>query len=83
MRRHPLGRSILGGEKTIRGLRRQDLLNYIETHYDPGQTVISIAGNFEQAQLDRLVERYFGKGRCQGGPHSTGVALLACMAVSC
>ena len=63
LRHHPLGRSILGGEKTIRGLRRQDLLNYIETHYDPGQTVISIAGNFEQAQLDLLVERYFGKGR--------------------
>ena len=61
--RHPLGRSILGREKTIGGLRRQDLLNYIETHYDPGQTVVSIAGNFEQATLDRLVARYFGKGR--------------------
>jgi predicted Zn-dependent peptidase len=60
--RHPLGRSILGREKTIRGLRRQDLLNYIETYYDPGQTVVSIAGNFEQAKLDRLVTRYFGKG---------------------
>ncbi|MDZ4855990.1 MAG: pitrilysin family protein [Nitrospirota bacterium] len=61
--RHPLGRSILGREKTIRGLRRQDLLNYIEPHYDPGKTVVSIAGNFEQAKLDRLVARYFGKGR--------------------
>ena len=61
--RHPLGRSILGREKTIKGLRRQDLLRYIETYYDPGQTVVSIAGNFEQAKLDRLVVRYFGKGR--------------------
>ena len=61
--RHPLGRSILGREKTIRGLRRQDLLSYIETHYDPGQTVVSIAGNFDQTKLDRLAARYFGKGR--------------------
>jgi predicted Zn-dependent peptidase len=61
--RHPLGRSILGREKTIRGLRRQDLLNYIEMYYDPGQTVVSIAGNFEQAKLDSMVTRYFGKGR--------------------
>jgi predicted Zn-dependent peptidase len=61
--RHPLGRSILGRAKTIGELRRQDLLNYIEAHYDPGQTVVSIAGNFEQATLDRLVARYFGKGR--------------------
>jgi predicted Zn-dependent peptidase len=62
LRRHPLGRSILGRERTISGLRRRDLLDYIETYYDPGQTVISIAGNFEQAKLDRLVARYFGKG---------------------
>ena len=59
---HPLGRSILGREKTIRGLRRQDLLNYIDTHYDPGQTVVSIAGNFEQAKVELLVARCFGKG---------------------
>ena len=72
LRRHPLGRSILGREKTIRGLRRQDLLNYIETHYDPGQTVVSIAGNFEQAQLDLLVERYFGKGRSVQVAHING-----------
>ncbi|NOS83348.1 MAG: insulinase family protein [Nitrospira sp.] len=62
LKRHPLGRSILGREQTISGLRRRDLLDYIETYYDPGQTVISIAGNFEQAKLDRLVARYFGKG---------------------
>ena len=63
LRRHPLGRPILGQEKTIRGIRRQDLLNYIETHYGPRQTVISIAGNFDQAHLDPMVARYFGKAR--------------------
>src|SRR5438309_10328504 len=72
LRRHPLGRSILGREKTIRGLRRQDLLNYIETYYDPWQTVVSIAGNFEQTKLARLVARYFGKGRASRAAHATG-----------
>ncbi len=61
--RHPLGRSILGREETIRGLRRQDLMDYIEAHYDPSQIVIAIAGNFEQAALERLVRRYFGNTR--------------------
>jgi predicted Zn-dependent peptidase len=61
--RHPLGRAILGREKTIRGLRRQDLLHYIHTHYDPAQTIVAIAGNFDQARLDPMVARYFGKGR--------------------
>jgi predicted Zn-dependent peptidase len=68
--RHPLGRSILGREKTIRELRRQDLLNYVEIHYDSGQTVVSIAGNFEQAKLDLLVARYFGKGRIAKVSHT-------------
>jgi predicted Zn-dependent peptidase len=70
--RHPLGRSILGREKTIRGLHRQDLLNYIETHYSPGKTVVSIAGNFEQAKLDSMVARYFGKGRATKTTYANG-----------
>ena len=70
--RHPLGRSILGREKTIRGLRRQGLTDYVEAHYDPGQTVVSIAGNFEQAKLDPMVARYFGKGRAAKATHATG-----------
>jgi predicted Zn-dependent peptidase len=59
--RHPLGRSILGREDTIRNLKRPDLLGYIEAHYDPSQIVIAIAGNFEQSKVERLVARYFGK----------------------
>ncbi len=70
--RHPLGRPILGREKTIRGLRRQDLLNYIETYYNPRQTVVSIAGNFDQIQLDRMVVRYFGKGQWAKEDHING-----------
>lgn len=61
--RHPLGRSILGREETIRNLRRSDLLGYIDAHYDPSQTVIAIAGNFEQAKVEHLVARRFGKTR--------------------
>jgi predicted Zn-dependent peptidase len=61
--RHPLGRPILGREKTIRGLRRQDLLSYIDTRYDSAKTIIAIAGNFDQARLDPMVAKYFGKGR--------------------
>ncbi|MCX5722841.1 MAG: pitrilysin family protein [Nitrospirae bacterium] len=70
--RHPLGRSILGREKTIRGLRRQDLLDYRETYYEPGQTVLSIAGNFKQTELDGMVAKYFGKGRAAKAIHANG-----------
>ena len=70
--RHPLGRSILGREKTIRGLRRQDLLDYREAYYEPGQTVLAIAGNFKQTELDSLVAKYFGKSCAAKAPHANG-----------
>ncbi len=66
--RHPLGRSILGDANTIRSLRRQDLMEYIEAHYDPTQTIIAIAGNFDQAALEKTVARYFGKFTRVGVP---------------
>lgn len=70
--RHPLGRSILGREETIRGLRRQDLVAYIDAHYDPAQIVIAIAGNFEQKKLDSMVAHFFGNGRGARASHANG-----------
>lgn len=49
---HPLGYSILGTEEVLRNLRRDDLIDYVEKHYIPEQTVITVAGNFD----DRLIE---------------------------
>jgi predicted Zn-dependent peptidase len=65
--RHPLGRSILGREETIQSLKRPDLLGYIDAQYDPGQIVIAIAGNFEQAAVERLVARFFGQKKPVNG----------------
>jgi predicted Zn-dependent peptidase len=70
--RHPLGRSILGREQTIRSLRRQDLVAYLDTHYDPAQIVIAVAGNFKQNRLDSMVARFFGKSRRLKTTHVNG-----------
>ncbi len=58
--RHPLGRPILGSVGVIKGVRRKDLLDYIEKHYDPRRIVIAIAGNFETKALESMVFRFFG-----------------------
>ncbi|MGQ0811984.1 MAG: M16 family metallopeptidase [Nitrospiraceae bacterium] len=58
--RHPLGRPILGEAATIKALRRQEVLKYIRNHYDPRQTVIAVAGNFNQTRLEPLLGRRFG-----------------------
>jgi predicted Zn-dependent peptidase len=57
---HPLGRPILGQAAVIRGLRRERLLHFVETHYHPGETVISVAGNFNMKELVPLLSQYFG-----------------------
>ncbi|MFO0775461.1 MAG: pitrilysin family protein [Nitrospiraceae bacterium] len=66
MRRHPLGRPILGKPETVSSWRRKDLLRYVGTHYDPRRTIISIAGNFQERSLRKMMEKLFGGFRANG-----------------
>ncbi|MFM8552313.1 MAG: M16 family metallopeptidase [Nitrospiraceae bacterium] len=68
MKRHPLGRSILGCVQTIQGLRRTHLLRYVRTHYHPQQTVVAVAGSFNLAELTPLLEKSFGTFTQPGAP---------------
>ncbi len=65
MGRHPLGRPILGQAETIERLHRDDLLDYMDTHYRPEEIVIAVAGNFEQRRLENTIARQFGRSRSQ------------------
>ena len=65
MGRHPLRRPILGQEATIARLGRQDLLDYIGTHYRSEEIVIAVAGNFDQRSLEKTISRQFGMRRRQ------------------
>lgn len=60
LKRHPLGRPILGGAATVQAFRRDQLLRYISAHYHPLQIVMAVAGNFDLKELVRLVEASFG-----------------------
>lgn len=60
MGRHPLSRPILGRESTINRISRQNLLEYIDSHYRPEEIVVAIAGNFDHYQLEKTMARTFG-----------------------
>jgi predicted Zn-dependent peptidase len=60
--KHPLGRPILGKPSIIRGLTRNDLVRYVQHHYDSQSTVIAVAGNFEMAPTIKLLNTAFGRG---------------------
>lgn len=55
----PLGRDIAGTAEVIRGIKKQDILDYRLKFYQPGNTIIAISGNFQQKQLEDLVEHHW------------------------
>lgn len=57
----PLGMTILGPTKNIKSISRQDLLEYINTHYKAPRMVLAGAGGVNHKQLVALGEKYFSK----------------------
>lgn len=57
---HPLSRSVLGTEQTIRDLSVADMRNYFEQRYSPNNMVLAAAGRVDFEQLVRQVEELCG-----------------------
>ena len=60
---NPLARPIVGGVKTIQGLSRNRMLDFIGVHYHPANIIVSAAGNFEFSNLLKLLNKSIGKLR--------------------
>lgn len=56
----PLARPVLGNEQSIRGLNRQDCVQWIEEQYRPERLVISAAGKVDPGHILLLAEALFG-----------------------
>jgi len=64
---HPLARPVLGSEETVSGCTRQDLLQFVQTHYSPGGLVIAAAGSVDHDALVAMVDKLFdGPARSNG-----------------
>jgi len=59
-RSHPLGKPIIGTDRTVSGLSRDDLTGYIAGRYRPDRIVVAAAGNMEHGDLVRLAEQTLG-----------------------
>ncbi len=56
---HPLGYQILGSKETINSFTRNQLIEYREKQYHPGNVVISASGPVEHQRLIDLIYHYF------------------------
>ncbi|OII75586.1 mitochondrial processing peptidase beta subunit [Cryptosporidium ubiquitum] len=57
---HPLGNTILGPKENILKFKREDLLNYIRTNYNPEKMMILGVGNIDHSSFKNIAETYFG-----------------------
>ncbi len=55
-----LGRPVLGTAETISTFTHQTFSDYIRRHYSPHNTVIAVAGSFNEDELIEVITKYFG-----------------------
>jgi len=58
---HPMGYTIIGTEKSVKSLTREDLIRFYKSNYHPAKMVVSAAGNIEHEKFVDLVSKYFGQ----------------------
>ena len=56
---NPIGYSILGTQKSLKSFDIGMIKDYMTQNYTPQNTVISVAGNFEEEYLMELIKKYF------------------------
>jgi predicted Zn-dependent peptidase len=69
---HPLGFTITGGEKHVRGFDEEMLRRHHALHYTADNAVLAFSGNIDEACALRIAERDFG-----GLPRGERIAALA------
>ncbi len=58
---HPLGRPLVGTERTLKAMVRADLDGFRRRHYQPGNTVFGMAGRLDHAACVALVKDAIGR----------------------
>jgi len=57
---HPIGLSGAGEKETIQTFKRPDFLNFHKKYYHAKNTIVIIAGSFENDHASELTRQYFG-----------------------
>ncbi|MDP1846099.1 MAG: pitrilysin family protein [Candidatus Moranbacteria bacterium] len=57
----PAGWEIIGTEENIKKISRRDFLNHLNNFYTAGNTVISVAGKFDEKEVIQKIGKVFAK----------------------
>lgn len=59
---HPLGKQVLGTKDTVGGFKQQQLRQFFNSHYFPGNIVVAAAGHSTHQEIIDLIKKYFVSG---------------------
>lgn len=65
---HPIGRSILGSEKSLKKFTRDNLIAFRDRNYNKSNLIFASAGDIEIEELRDLTEKYLGHHRLRNAP---------------
>ncbi len=63
---HPLGRDVAGSKESVAAITRGMMLDYLQGHYQPHNTVVTIAGNIQHQEVVTAVSQAIGNWVNQG-----------------
>lgn len=71
--KHPLGFQISGTKENVKAVTRDDIIAFMNKYYVGDNMVISVAGNFNEEEIFKLIEKHFssipsGKRNVGGEP---------------
>ena len=61
--RHPYQRPVIGSEADLNAATLDDVQRFHTTYYRPDNALLIVVGDFDPAQLDGWIDRYFGRLR--------------------
>ena len=70
---HPYKRPVIGYDKDIRNLTREDVQQFFDAYYVPSNLTIAIVGDVNPTQVKQLADVYFGRYKAKPAPASLKV----------
>ena len=64
---HPLGRPVIGTEKTVKKITHSQLVNFYQAHYTAPNIILVLVGDLHPEQIIQLVSRKFSTLRSDPG----------------
>jgi predicted Zn-dependent peptidase len=65
---HPYARPTGGDEKSLAAITRDDVAKFYETYYTPSNTILAVVGDFNAAEMEKMISDKFGAWASKTAP---------------